>query len=190
MCADKAARTPEANVYLSMIDTGNLPKKNVAFFTGTKEFSELNLLGSEWEFMVFGVVSGDAHVAVPWQTLAPMLPPLEQIDSKAGASPPSDPNADHVSENVSAALKFGEAFGQHFAMAIVAHFLCMRRCSTDVSKKMRDKLLAAFALPSDWAEDPAIMDPTHAYSGGILQVQLTFTFLGDLVRHKHEADRE
>lgn len=166
------------SIYISIIDTTELP--NTIVHAAALE-PIIRVCYWQWEYLAHGVISGDAHKAVPLQSMMNIgipysldmtpLMPVYGTDDKTPEIP--DISAVEFQDAQTVAVQYGNKFGA----AVIIAILCLKqrdstlwRCGTNgVELQLNEYLLNAdFDIPELFCTDKSILTDivyTKGYEG-------------------------
>ena len=182
-------RGPPENVYISIIDTKMLSKRNVILHVPA--LKPLSGVFDAWhhEYLAHGVIQGAAHKAVPLTAFHGF-----DIPSKWSKMFPANPRALFPSiklEDVLHARKVAELYGGRFVMAVTVALLCVQQRHYNFWQDAEIDDLAAVVdglagcLPSKhWCSDATILTDT-VYTIGYGPVAQMTRMLRALVDYYH-----
>lgn len=136
-----------AGAHVAVIDTTKLPARNATYCSGSPHLTEFGFLGTEDEYLVFGVVSGPAYQAVPVECFldgagVPLRSFTHQHALTAG---------DVEQEKNQEVVRIGRCFNERFGLVIVVYLLSVH-VDISTNEGWLDKLTKEFVIPSDIAE--------------------------------------
>lgn len=154
------------------------------------------------EYLAFGVVSGEAHAAVPWKKLYESGI-LELVSSNPSASEyPWRHHANHQLPHCSLllpdtdralkiALQVASLYGEGFKVAAAAYLLSFRERAPIALTTIREALSVLF-IPSEWSTDVTITTSSVVETAGFRDADRAIALLRSLAngsRTRSTADR-
>ncbi|KAK5743090.1 hypothetical protein LTR17_002850 [Elasticomyces elasticus] len=143
--------------HISVIDTTRLARHNFVAHTAAPALKEAGLSGHSMEFLLFGIVFGDAHHAVSVADLAMAGLPLAEIhlpEYVVGATTLT-PRPD-----IAVARKTSQLFGPQFELAVACFILGVRSLDETSRSNVVAELANSYNVPIQWLE----IDITAFYS--------------------------
>ncbi|KAK5686911.1 hypothetical protein LTS10_001046 [Elasticomyces elasticus] len=134
--------------HISVIDTTTLARHNFVAHTAAPALKQAGLSGHSTEFLVFGIVSGDAHRAVSVANLATAGITLADIylpESVVGATTTSTPRP-----GIAVARSAGQLFGPQFELAVACFILGVRGLDATSRSHVVAQLADSYDVPVQW----------------------------------------
>ncbi|KAK5686901.1 hypothetical protein LTS10_001036 [Elasticomyces elasticus] len=144
-----------ADGYLSILDTTRLKEHN--FVAQTARCCKLGLIGDDYEYYIFGIVSGEAYNSVPLGKI-----PGLKVVQWAGAGKWSRLILTHdgvhdETQAVAASTQCSALFGPAFELAMICYFLTSWYGSTSQpSAAAIAKLASEHDVPKEWLGDTVL----------------------------------
>lgn len=162
------------DAHLSVIDTHKLKAELFIVHCGATALGDLGIPQYGREFLVFGVVEGEAHRAVPFVAIheylgallgkgylrftwmhAPLLPiSTDDVQGKKkGKQKQRQVDEDSKFDAVARAREFGAFFGRRFALPVA---ICLLAVKYNVvsDERLQERLMADVEVRASWSENP------------------------------------
>lgn len=155
---------PGRDAHISVIDTRQLKPENFIFHCRSPKINKgMSVPQYDEEFLVYGVVEGAAHCAVPLDALKPfvqaLLPNvddfLHNLVQGSLVQLARSPTLSKYAKQIRVAKEFSRPFGLDFELPVAVAVLAPRG-NIFKSYRLHEMLLEEFSTPTAWSMDPTV----------------------------------